>query len=384
MKDDKRPLELENEELTICDENENAHSNQPELRNSQFKRICWTLFIGQILAILSALGGICAGLLARVGVNLPLAQNIPHYATLAITFTTIHLIRRYVTARSSIIFKDSDNEVVSRKCDRDAVLKSATYLAAGISDMHGVWATVAAYRFTNVASIQLLNCLSIPTSMLMSYFLLCYRYSWTHYLGALICVLGAGTMVGADVLASNNNKINNFNKSSVFSNQQEVIIGDLLAITGAVLYGVSSGFQEYITCRFGVTSYLSWCTLISAVCCAIYSAGLEHTQLTEIMFFGTIDGHSIPNLAILYCVGYAVSMFCQDALMAYTITHISAVLINLSLLSTGVYGLAAGILLFHLRFHFLYFIAFSVIFAGLVLFAVRKARYINSTDDSGG
>ncbi|KAA3676389.1 solute carrier family 35, member F1/2 [Paragonimus westermani] len=384
MKDDKQPLELENEESTICGEKGNAHSNEPEPRCSQFKRICWVLFIGQTLAILSALSGICAGLLVTVGVNLPLAQNIPHYATLTITFTAIHMIRRCIASRSSVTFKNPEDKVTGKQCDRNTVLKIATYLAAGITDIHGIWATVIAYRFTNVASIQLLNCLSIPTSMFTSYLLLYYRYSWTHYLGAFICVLGAGMMVGADVLASNNNRIDNFSESSAFSSQQQVVIGDLLAITGAVLYGISSSFQEYITCKFGITSYLSWCTLISAVCCATYSAALEHTQLTEIMLFGTINGNSIPTLAILYCVGYAISMFCQDALMAYTITHISAVLINLSLLSTSVYGLVAGILLFHLRFHFLYFIAFGVIFTGLVLFAVRTARRAHLTNDSGG
>ncbi|KAA3679761.1 solute carrier family 35, member F1/2, partial [Paragonimus westermani] len=376
--------ELENEESTICGEKGNAHSNEPEPRCSQFKRICWVLFIGQTLAILSALSGICAGLLVTVGVNLPLAQNIPNYTILAITFTVIHLIRRCIASRSSVTSKHPEEKVTGKQCDRNTVLNIATYLAAGITDIHGIWATVIAYRFTNVASIQLLNCLSIPTSMFTSYLLLYYRYSWTHYLGAFICVLGAGMMVGADVLASNNNRIDNFSESSAFSSQQQVVIGDLLAITGAVLYGISSSFQEYITCKFGVTSYLSWCTLISAVCCATYSAALEHTQLTEIMLFGTINGNSIPTLAILYCVGYAISMFCQDALMAYTITHISAVLINLSLLSTSVYGLVAGILLFHLRFHFLYFIAFGVIFTGLVLFAVRTARRAHLTNDSGG
>jgi len=35
------------------------------------------------------------------------------------------------------------------------------------------------------------------------------------------------------------------------------VLGDILCLVGAVLYGVSNVFQEYLVCRFGRLQYLA-------------------------------------------------------------------------------------------------------------------------------
>ncbi|XP_064501297.1 solute carrier family 35 member F2 isoform X3 [Pseudopipra pipra] len=47
----------------------------------------------------------------------------------------------------------------------------------------------------------LLDCFGIPVLMALSWFILRARYRLIHFLGVAVCLLGVGTMVGADILA---------------------------------------------------------------------------------------------------------------------------------------------------------------------------------------
>lgn len=47
---------------------------------------------------------------------------------------------------------------------------------------------------------QLLDCFVIPVVILLSWFFLLVRYKAVHFLGIVVCILGMGCMVGADVL----------------------------------------------------------------------------------------------------------------------------------------------------------------------------------------
>lgn len=50
-------------------------------------------------------------------------------------------------------------------------------------------------------SPQLLDCFGIPVLMALSWFILRARYKVIHFIAVFVCLLGVGTMVGADILA---------------------------------------------------------------------------------------------------------------------------------------------------------------------------------------
>ena len=52
----------------------------------------------------------------------------------------------------------------------------------------------------SVTFSQLLDCFVIPVVLLLSWFFLLVRYKGVHFVGAGLCLLGIGCMVGADVL----------------------------------------------------------------------------------------------------------------------------------------------------------------------------------------
>ncbi|KER24468.1 hypothetical protein T265_07894 [Opisthorchis viverrini] len=103
---------------------------------------------------------------------------------------------------------------------------------------------------------------------------------------------------------------------------------------------------------------------------------MEHEKLTELLTMHTLSGKLVPIKAGICLAGYVCAVFTLDSLMAFTITRVSAVTINLSLLTADVYGLIVGIFVFQLTFHYLYFVAFACIIAGLGLYSIRPVRLI--------
>jgi len=51
-----------------------------------------------------------------------------------------------------------------------------------------------------VFGLQLLDCLSIPTVLILSCVILRVRYRWPHYLGVALCIVGIGSLIIADVM----------------------------------------------------------------------------------------------------------------------------------------------------------------------------------------
>ncbi|KAF5405718.1 putative ATP synthase F0 A subunit [Paragonimus heterotremus] len=243
--------------------------------------------------------------------------------------------------------------------------------------MHSFWATLAAYNYTSITSIQLLDCASVPTAMIVSFFLLRHRYTWTHLLGVVLCIGGTCLMVLADILNKRDNSVtinypNRTQSNETNGTYQTVMLGDMLAILGAILYGISSVLQEYIVEKDGASTYLAWCPMVSVFLFLMYSIALERKQLAKILTSFGLHTRSIPMFAIAYFFGYVTSMFVLDILMAYTITNVSAALINLSFHTTDVYALLVGIWLFGVKFHILYFVAYGFIMAGVIIFALRR------------
>ena len=48
--------------------------------------------------------------------------------------------------------------------------------------------------------LQLLDCLTIPTVLLLSKKFLKVNFKWSNYVGVVVCLLGAGLLVLADFL----------------------------------------------------------------------------------------------------------------------------------------------------------------------------------------
>jgi len=69
--------------------------------------------------------------------------------------------------------------------------------------------------------------------------------------------------------------------------------------------------------------------------------------------------------------GFAVAQFSFYAMMPVVIRVTSATSVNLSLLTSDFFSLIAGILLFHFKFHVLYFLSFFLVMCGIIVYSSK-------------
>ncbi|VDP89465.1 unnamed protein product [Echinostoma caproni] len=327
------------------------------------------LLLGQLLAGLIALTAICSAFLVQNDISLPLSQNLFHYILLCLVFLSILAVRT-VWRKCHSVPHIPDN---ASSCDRSHLKRLGLYALAGLIDAHANWSIVAAYSFTSVTSVQLLDCLSIPTAMLLSALFLRYRFVCTHYVAMVICLLGAGGMVAADVLANpptnTSNALNVTGSNQTNSDVSQIVLGDFLVIIGAMAYAASNVLQQYLVMRYGIVNFLAYAGITAAVPTGIYAFLLERDGLWHL--FTEIPKSASFGVVFQCLSGYVAAMFLLYSLMPRVLAKTSAVLVNMSLLTADVYALLMGIFLFHYHFHALYILCFIAILFGVGLFSYR-------------
>ena len=74
------------------------------------------------------------------------------------------------------------------------------YLLLAFIDVEANYMIVYAYQFTSLTSVQLLDCSTIPTVMLLSWLFLSVRYLISHIVGVCVCLVGIACLIWADIL----------------------------------------------------------------------------------------------------------------------------------------------------------------------------------------
>lgn len=294
-------------------------------------RLLKTIAMGQILSLLICGTAVSCQYLADAGVETPMLQSFLNYVLLLLFYTTI---------------------LSTRKGDRNIlhILKTKwwKYLVMGLADVEANYAVVKAYQFTTLTSIQLLDCFVIPVLMLLSWFLLKTRYRMIHFVAVMVCLLGVGAMVGADILAGRDQ-----------GSTSDVVLGDGLVLLSAVLYAVSNVCQEYTVKNLSRVEFLGMMGLFGTLISGIQLAVLEIGAVQAIKWD--------CRISMLFAV-YALCMYALYSFMPVVVKMTSATAVNLSLLTADLFSLFCGIFLFHYTFSALYIISFVVITAGFVLF----------------
>jgi solute carrier family 35 protein F1/2 len=305
-----------------------------------FPRPGRAVVLGQVISLITTLTGVCSQLLAtRYAVAIPTAQSFANYVFLAIIYCI-------VLAKQKILW---------------TTLKQKTkyYLLLALIDVEANYLVVKAYQYTNITSVMLLDCFTIPCTLVLTYFVLRTKYNWRHGVGVLLCLLGLGVLVYSDAVL-NETKSDDSNRNPVF--------GDILCLIGALLYSVSNVGQEYFVTNSTMFEYLGmigvWGSLISGLQLAIF----ERHELATIKWSPIIGG----------LIGsFVLSMFAMYSLVPIMLLWGGAAFFNLSLLTSDVYAILFGVFLFHKVPSPFYFAAFGIIIGGLLLYNIKNEPQFN-------
>ncbi|XP_064338080.1 solute carrier family 35 member F2 isoform X2 [Camelus dromedarius] len=284
------------------------------LRRVKGKLCTWnilkTIALGQMLSLCICGTAITSQYLAeRYKVNTPMLQSFINYCLLFLIYTMMLAFQ-----------SGSDNLLYILK------KKWWKYILLGLADVEANYLIVRAYQYTTLTSVQLLDCFGIPVLMALSWFILYARYRVIHFIAVAVCLLGVGTMVGADMLAGRED-----------SAGSDVLIGDILVLLGASLYAVSNVCEEYIVKKLSRQEFLGMVGLFGTIISGIQLLIVEYKDIG-----------SIPwdwKIALLF-VAFAVCMFCLYSFMPLVIKVTSATSVNLGILTADLYSLFFGLFMF--------------------------------------
>ncbi|KUF99272.1 hypothetical protein AM588_10008509 [Phytophthora nicotianae] len=110
------------------------------------------------------------------------------------------------------------------------------YLLLAFADVEGNVLVVCAYKYTSISSVMLLDCFTIPVVMLLSTVFLRAKYTRSHFVGVLFCLVGISVLVISDVIRD----------QETMSWDVSALYGDFLCLFGSAVYACSNVGQEYL------------------------------------------------------------------------------------------------------------------------------------------
>ncbi|OWF44997.1 solute carrier family 35 member F1-like [Mizuhopecten yessoensis] len=306
-------------------------------------RIFWkAVLLGQFISLLLCGLAVTSGLLSNQGVNIPTAQCFLNYLLLCVVFTPV---------------------LACRSGERNLCQRLKTwgwkYILIAIADVEANFLVVSAYQYTTVTSVQLLDCFSIPMVLLLSCLILRIRYKPLNFVGIVVCLLGMGGLILTDFLSGNAN-VKDAGKAP------NKLLGDLLCIAGASLYGVSNVAEEYVVKFHDKADFLGMVGLFGSFVNGIQFVVTERDRVAEIDF----SSYHI----LLPLIGFTVFQFLMYTCMTVVIQQTSATAVNISILSADFYTLLFGLYLFKYEFHILYFVSFVLILSGIAIYSCQSTE----------
>ncbi|KAG8720612.1 hypothetical protein FRC08_018685 [Ceratobasidium sp. 394] len=314
------------------------------------KRFIISLLYGQLLSVCVTSTAVIITELVKRDWILPTTQNLFLYVALFVVYTPYTIYMYGFKGWANVILKDGWK-----------------YFAVALCDVEGNFLVVKSYGYTNILSCMLLAAWAIPTCMFFSWLYTRLKYHWTQLLGIFICIGGLGMLVASDHLTGTGQQL-----------ASSMIKGDLFMLAGATLYGISNAteaskcslvvlasiqpvVQEVLVRKRPVHEVVGQIGMYGLILNTIQAVALEHEGIRKAKWDGAIIG-----LLVAFTTGRSLFILYSVAPLLYR--SASSVYYNLSLLSSDFYGLLFGLGLYHYHPYWLYFVAFTVIICGLVVY----------------
>jgi solute carrier family 35 protein F1/2 len=225
------------------------------------------------------------------------------------------------------------------------------YFVLGFIDVEGNYFVVKSYQYTSLLSAMLLDCWSTPVCMLLSFIFLKVRYRWVQYLGVFIALCGLGMLVASDVITGKNYMAS------------DAVKGDLFCILGASLYGFSNVGEELMARKHPLYEVIGMFTFFATF-----------INLVQIFIFERQEWHAFSDPGVAgMVVTYTICMLVLYSLAPVLFRVGSALVYNLSILTSDFFGLIFGLGLFGYTVTVMYPFAYVVVIIGIAIYHVFPA-----------
>ncbi len=327
------------------------------------------LLLGQFISLIVTSTGVFSQLLQRggptvdeyfIGFSVPAFQNFNAYFVIFCVNLVIWLTYNVRANHQNDTIKTSnDSQRGGRFVKFEEKLKFGVfkvpitrYMLVAATDVAGNTLLVTAYAFTDITSVTILSVCTLPFCVILSYFILHMRYVLYNYIGIIFCILGVVTAVVSDFL--------DLSGSGISKKGNNPLLGDALVVLGSICYAFTNVCQEWLVKDYDRTEYLFVMAAFGLIFSGIIVLSSELDILSNIGWNSHIVG---------YFLGYALALALMYIVVSKYLQVFDATLFNLSLLSSNVWAMLFGLVLFQVTLNVYYFIAFGMIALGIIIYS---------------
>lgn len=195
----------------------------------------------------------------------------------------------------------------------------------GWVDVEGNYLVVKAYQYTGMLSVMILDTWSTPVCVLLAFIFFRVRYRWVQYLGIFLALCGTGMVVGSDAMLGNPWLAS------------DSVKGNFFVIVGATFYGISNTSVEYLSRKYPIYEVNGSFTLFATLINLVQLMILERNEFANFK-----DNSFEVGLIIIYVVCMVILYSLAPLMFRWG----SAVMYNLSLMTSDFYSLIFGLGLF--------------------------------------
>ena len=258
------------------------------------------------------------------------------------------------------------------------------YAIIAAFDVYANYTTILAYKYTTITSVGIFDALAIPAAIIVSKCFFGRRYTKIHYLGVLICFVGITINILSDY--HQDKKLKSEGSAEESAGEQMIedayphrIAGDILAILGGILFGVSNTLQEVIVKDGTLLEYFGCFSFFASIITFFQAMILEQDEIMT--FFTqssseTCSAQEGKNLFFLFAVTGVMMYMGIAAFLQIS----DAAFFNLSLLTGDawavVFSLNEGIVPPPS-----FFVALVITVSGVVLYETSPSPVVNSQEE---
>jgi len=256
---------------------------------------------------------------------------------------------------------------------------------------------------------MLLDCLSIPTAMVLETLFLKRHFGWVHLTAALVCLIGLIVLVIGDAVdpsmhhssASSSSGGGNstlelgsiqhpaasliavhtmVSRPSEWSLGAKRALGDTLCVLGSILYASNNVAQEaLVRGSGGPLEYLGMLGAFGVVVSAAQVAILEPSGAAMLLGFDLPEG---SEYKWWYMAGFAVCLGGMYILTSLFLRHADAAFFNISLLSSDAWAAFAAAIVFGDYLSPWYWASLAIVVSGALVFHLVGGDPAAQEDDS--
>jgi solute carrier family 35 protein F1/2 len=318
------------------------------------------LLFGQALSFLLAAGGA-----AQATLHFQCSLSAPTFSSAFFYFLlSLHLIPLYRQGRRS---RHIDSVVQNEPrwfCGIIPLYVSPwAYIGIAFLDVQANYMTVLAYRYTTITSITLFDALAIPSAMSLSYLFLGRRFTAIHFMGVLVCMSGVVFNVLAD-----------YESDSSSDEYPHKVWGDILAISGGIVYGANDVLAEMAVRRFGgPTEFVAMIGLFGTLISLVQAAVLERADIVE--FFSPGSCSVWTGLGLL--MAYAFTCFLSYVGASRFLAISEATFLSLSFLTGDFWSLGFSIIAERIVPSPLFYVALTLTLSGVVIYEIGPSTILD-------